>query len=604
MKCLSGRRALFGGVLLVAIIGLAVLPHGAFAQTDDLSSVADTAGYGEASITEIIGRVIGVALSLLGIIFLILIIYSGYLWMTAGGDPKQVDKAKQVLINATVGLVITLSAYAISAFVFNMLTDGGFGDGDGDGGDSNGDVTVERFSNALGSGSIRDHFPERNDTDVARNTRIMVTFKEAMDIESFIAGYDTSGTAEDVSDDIVATAINSERVLIYKTASGEGAALTAVQVTFTEDLKTFVFNPDQNLGSATEDTSYTVALSDGMLNAEGEEVFDEGGYVWSFEVGTEIDVTPPSVYSVTPVQGATKDRNVTVQMTFTEALDPTTASGVRSSGSGFSNIQASGASTGTVDGTYEISNGYKTVTFTPADACGENSCDETIYCLPASQLITVTAYAATVSSTEPPQASAADGITDTSGNSLDANDDGTAGDDKTWSFTTTSDVNRDAPVLETITPDLSASEVDLDQDVQLTFDSILMGSSLDTGMTLTNKEMSSGLPHEMWYAIRTSELTSNDVEVTDYTTQTPAKTRLEILHGTFLESVDGLSYMYGVTAGSSVKNEYQNCFAPGMGPLSDQVSCDPESSSTCCAVTDDAPYCCDGVASSTACSLF
>ena len=30
-------------------------------------------------------------------------------WMTAGGDDKKVDKAKKILINAVIGLVITLS---------------------------------------------------------------------------------------------------------------------------------------------------------------------------------------------------------------------------------------------------------------------------------------------------------------------------------------------------------------------------------------------------------------------------------------------------------------------------------------------------------------
>jgi hypothetical protein len=44
-------------------------------------------------------------------------IYAGILWMTAQGNEQQVSKAKNLLINATIGLIITLAAYAITSFI-------------------------------------------------------------------------------------------------------------------------------------------------------------------------------------------------------------------------------------------------------------------------------------------------------------------------------------------------------------------------------------------------------------------------------------------------------------------------------------------------------
>lgn len=61
------------------------------------------------------------ALGLLGVVFIGLIIYAGVLWMTAQGDDKQVTKAKNVLIQAIIGLTITISAYAITNFVISGL---------------------------------------------------------------------------------------------------------------------------------------------------------------------------------------------------------------------------------------------------------------------------------------------------------------------------------------------------------------------------------------------------------------------------------------------------------------------------------------------------
>lgn len=68
------------------------------------------------------GQIIGTALSFVGVLFLILMIYAGIMWMTAQGNDQQVTKAKDQLINAIIGLVIIFAAYAITSFVGNFVT--------------------------------------------------------------------------------------------------------------------------------------------------------------------------------------------------------------------------------------------------------------------------------------------------------------------------------------------------------------------------------------------------------------------------------------------------------------------------------------------------
>jgi hypothetical protein len=83
-------------------------------------------------IKDIVGTVINTALSLLGIIFLGLIIMSGYAWMSAGGDEKVIETSKSHIKNAVIGLIIVLAAYSITAFVFSNLNSsigGGTGTG-------------------------------------------------------------------------------------------------------------------------------------------------------------------------------------------------------------------------------------------------------------------------------------------------------------------------------------------------------------------------------------------------------------------------------------------------------------------------------------------
>lgn len=69
------------------------------------------------------GEIVGLVLSFVGVLFLILIIYAGITWMTAQGNEQKVTKAKDLLINAIVGLIIVFAAYAITAFVGDFVTE-------------------------------------------------------------------------------------------------------------------------------------------------------------------------------------------------------------------------------------------------------------------------------------------------------------------------------------------------------------------------------------------------------------------------------------------------------------------------------------------------
>ena len=70
---------------------------------------------------QLVGKIINVILAFLGVIFLILTIYAGFLWMTASGEEKKVAKAKGILSSSVTGLVIILAAYLLVNFVIFTL---------------------------------------------------------------------------------------------------------------------------------------------------------------------------------------------------------------------------------------------------------------------------------------------------------------------------------------------------------------------------------------------------------------------------------------------------------------------------------------------------
>jgi predicted permease len=69
-----------------------------------------------------IGSILGVLLSFLGIVFFIIIVYAGFKWMMARDNASEVSKAKEMITSAVIGLIVVLSAYAITSFLGGQLT--------------------------------------------------------------------------------------------------------------------------------------------------------------------------------------------------------------------------------------------------------------------------------------------------------------------------------------------------------------------------------------------------------------------------------------------------------------------------------------------------
>ncbi|MBT3689761.1 hypothetical protein HOG11_00195 [bacterium] len=73
------------------------------------------------NIFEISGFVINIVLGFVGIIFLVLIIAGGYMWMTAGGNDEKVTKRKSLLTQSIIALAVILSAFLLTNFVIIRL---------------------------------------------------------------------------------------------------------------------------------------------------------------------------------------------------------------------------------------------------------------------------------------------------------------------------------------------------------------------------------------------------------------------------------------------------------------------------------------------------
>jgi len=98
--------------------------HGQFGGSEGLDAPSGT-------LTSMVGKIIKGILSLLGIVAVLLILYAGYLWMTAGGNEEDVKKAKAWIVNAIIGIIIIVLAYAITSFVIDKISGAASGGGGG-----------------------------------------------------------------------------------------------------------------------------------------------------------------------------------------------------------------------------------------------------------------------------------------------------------------------------------------------------------------------------------------------------------------------------------------------------------------------------------------
>jgi hypothetical protein len=116
------KKFSFIAILSVLLIPGQIVVAQNFTETLDNTGAAVYDSPDDVTLFGTLGIILNATLSVLGIILLIIVLYAGFLWMTAGGNEKSVEKAKDMLVNAVVGMILLVSAYAIAQFVVTQFS--------------------------------------------------------------------------------------------------------------------------------------------------------------------------------------------------------------------------------------------------------------------------------------------------------------------------------------------------------------------------------------------------------------------------------------------------------------------------------------------------
>lgn len=74
------------------------------------------------SIPELVNNIVRTLLGIVGAVSLLMFVYGGVLWMTSAGNAQRIEKGKETLIWATIGLAVIFASYSILRVIFQAFT--------------------------------------------------------------------------------------------------------------------------------------------------------------------------------------------------------------------------------------------------------------------------------------------------------------------------------------------------------------------------------------------------------------------------------------------------------------------------------------------------
>jgi len=88
-------------------------------EKTNIEAKLDTTGTVESKI----GKIAGIIFGFVSIVFLIMIVYGGIIWMTASGTEANVKKARATLVHAAIGLFVTMISYQVASYVITKIAE-------------------------------------------------------------------------------------------------------------------------------------------------------------------------------------------------------------------------------------------------------------------------------------------------------------------------------------------------------------------------------------------------------------------------------------------------------------------------------------------------
>lgn len=136
------------------LLGVAVLLPGSdvMAQSDIIQDAVNDLGGGDSlELTSVIKLIIDVLLYFIGALSVVMIIYGGFKYVTSSGESSAVASAKNTILYAVIGLIVSVLAFGIVNFVIGLFDESSAGNGTQEAGN---DVNTNSPAPAADGGNV------------------------------------------------------------------------------------------------------------------------------------------------------------------------------------------------------------------------------------------------------------------------------------------------------------------------------------------------------------------------------------------------------------------------------------------------------------------
>ncbi len=111
-----------GGLLLLNAFGANVAFGQALDATQDSIPIVSQLSGGQTSLRGIILTIVNFFLTFLGLLTVVMVIYGGFLYVSAAGNEDNVGKAKKILLYSVIGIVIIVASFAFVNTILQVGT--------------------------------------------------------------------------------------------------------------------------------------------------------------------------------------------------------------------------------------------------------------------------------------------------------------------------------------------------------------------------------------------------------------------------------------------------------------------------------------------------
>jgi preprotein translocase subunit SecG len=117
--------AIFSTIQLITFASLAqpvLADNSLFSGQTGINEIGKVYGSQQTDIRVVVANIIQRVLEFLAIIFLVLVLYAGFRYMTAAGNEDQTKKAVTQIRDAVIGLIIVLISWSVTEYIIRWIS--------------------------------------------------------------------------------------------------------------------------------------------------------------------------------------------------------------------------------------------------------------------------------------------------------------------------------------------------------------------------------------------------------------------------------------------------------------------------------------------------